>query len=243
VNDQFLSQPKSPNYLRKGELVNIVYYEMCKLGKPRLNDLNPAVLPDCVPLAESFFDRDTLQVARELLGCQLKRFDAATSQWLSFRIVETEAYTADDPACHAYKRTTGRAKMLYEHPGTAYVYLIYGMYNCLNVITEAHGVAGAVLFRALEPLIRLEDGRWGAPSRPDSPWRTHGPGRLTQALNITRDAYNGLPLTTTEHGLYLAAGEAIPDAGVIQTTRIGITKAVDYPWRFYVKGSPWVSVK
>lgn len=121
--------------------------------------------------------------------------------------------------------------MLYEAPGTAYVYLIYGMYDCLNVVTEPHGVAGAVLFRALEP---LDD---------DAIWKTNGPGRLTKALNITRQAFNGTLLTHMESGLFLTAGEGVPDAGVIQTTRIGITKAVDYPWRFYVKDSPWVSVK
>jgi DNA-3-methyladenine glycosylase len=162
------------------------------------------------------------------------KLEAATGEWLSYRLVETEAYTAADPACHAYNRKTGRAQMLYDHSGTAYVYLIYGMYNCLNVVTEAHGVAGAVLFRALEPL---------SESALQSPLRTNGPGRLTRALNITRDAFNGLPLTQADSGLYLAAGLPVVDDDVVQTTRIGITKAIDYPWRFYVRDNAWVSVK
>lgn len=195
-----------------------------------MDDLRPTLLPDCPPLAPTFFERDTLTVARELLGCRLLRFQPELGRWLGCVIVETEAYTANDPACHAYNRKTGRAAMLYEHPGTAYVYLIYGMYDCLNVVTEPQGTAGAVLFRALEPPEGLG-------------LRTNGPGRLTKALKITRQAYNGLPLTAVESGLYLSAGMQVADHQVVQTTRIGITKAADYPWRFYVKDNPWVSVK
>lgn len=158
--------------------------------------------------------------------------------------METEAYTADDPACHAYNRKTGRAEMLYAHPGTAYVYLIYGMYNCLNVVTEPHGVAGAVLFRALEPLFETTvESQVENPTAQAPILRTNGPGRLTKALEIDRATYNGLPLTRMESGLYLTAGDELLDGQVIQTTRIGISKAVEYPWRFYVQGSPWVSVK
>lgn len=168
------------------------------------------------------------------------RFDASLGQWLKYRIVETEAYTADDPACHAYNRKTGRAEMLYTHPGTAYVYLIYGMYNCLNVVTEPHGVAGAVLFRALEPLFEpVSESQYAQPER----LRTNGPGRLTKALDIDRQTFNGLPLTQTGSGLYLAAGTPLSDKAVVQTTRIGITKAVEYPWRFYIRDNAWVSVK
>lgn len=184
--------------------------------------------PQCLP--SSFFERDTLMVARELLGCHLWRYWPATGEWLRFTVVETEAYTADDPACHAYNRKTGRASILYENPGMAYVYLIYGMYDCLNVVTEPRGKAGAVLFRALEP-------------PRESAFKTHGPGRLTRALNICRTEFNGKPMTCASSGLYLAQGEVIGDSQVIQTTRIGITKAADYPWRFYIKDNPWVSVK
>lgn len=179
----------------------------------------------------SFFERDTLSVARNLLGCYLFRYLPETNNWIKCAVVETEAYTADDPACHAYQRKTGRAEMLYGHPGTTYVYLIYGIYNCLNVVTEAYGTAGAVLFRALEPLGENTD------------LQTNGPGRLTRALDITRQAFNGLPLTDPASGLYLAAGQAIPDSDVVQCPRIGITKAMDYPWRFYIRDNVWVSRK
>lgn len=120
--------------------------------------------------------------------------------------------------------------MLYAHPGTAYVYLIYGMYDCLNVVTEPFGTAGAVLFRALEPPVA-------------SGLRTNGPGRLTWAMGITRQQFNGQPLTDWQSGLVLAKGTVYGDDEIVQTTRIGITKAIAYPWRFYVKQSAWVSVR
>ncbi len=171
-----------------------------------------------------------MTVARALLGCQLWQFNPTHRAWRAFHIVETEAYTQNDPACHAYNRKTGRAETLYSHPGTAYVYLIYGMYHCLNVVTEPHGTAGAVLFRALQPV-------------EDQSLKTHGPGRLTKALGITRQTVNGRPLTQWEHGLCLSTGQEYTDSQVVQTTRIGITRAADYPWRFYVKDNPWVSVR
>jgi DNA-3-methyladenine glycosylase len=200
------------------------------MRKPCLEDFKPAMDVAVPALDPAFFERETLTVARDLLGAYLMKFQPESREWLRCRIVETEAYTADDPACHAYNRKTGRAQMLYEHPGTAYVYLIYGMYDCLNVVTEPHGTAGAVLFRALEPPEGMD-------------LKTHGPGRLTRALGITRQQFNGLPLTDPSSGLYLTAGPAVPEQQVIQTTRIGITKAVDYPWRFYIRDSRWVSVK
>ena len=182
------------------------------------------------PLSPDFFDRDTVVVARELVGASLVRAHPLTGAPEAFRVVETEAYTEDDPACHAYGKKTGRAAMLYEGPGLAYVYLIYGMYDCLNVVTEKAGTAGAVLFRALEP-------------PPGTNYRTHGPGRLTKALGITRAAHNGIPLTETSSAWYLAPGKPVPKKKLVQTTRIGITKAVEHPWRFYEEGNPWVSVK
>lgn len=195
-----------------------------------MEDFKPTMDVVVPPLDPAFFERETLAVARDLLGAYLMKFQPESGEWLRCRVVETEAYTADDPACHAYNRKTGRAQMLYHHPGTAYVYLIYGMYDCLNVVTEPHGTAGAVLFRALEPPEGME-------------LKTHGPGRLTRALGITRQQFNGLPLTDVASGLYLAVGAPVPDQQVVQTTRIGISKAVDYPWRFYIRDNRWVSVQ
>lgn len=191
-------------------------------------------------LPQSFFLRDTVTVAKALLGHQLwvrqpqNADESCFESYLKYTIVETEAYTQDDPACHAFGKTadkvTGRAAMLYKSPGLAYVYLIYGMYHCLNVITESEGVAGAVLFRGLAPL------------KSKFPQNTHGPGRLTKALDITK-AHNGLSMIEQDAPLLLVQGQSLPAGKVRTTTRIGISKAVDYPWRFYVKDSPFVSVK
>lgn len=175
------------------------------------------------PLDEAFFNRSTITVARELLGCSLVH----NGMGQAFEIVETEAYTQDDPACHGYQRTTGRAATLYKSPGLAYVYLIYGMYHCLNVVTEAEGVGGAVLIRALA----------GSDTH-----KTHGPGRLTKALGINA-SHNEIDLTSAKSPLYLTGTANQAEREIIQTTRIGIKKAADYPWRFYLGDSPWVSVK
>lgn len=195
-----------------------------------MNELKPTHPPNCSVLPAHFFERDTLDVARALLGCRLFKYECGSNSWITCEIVETEAYTANDPACHAYNRRGGRAEMLYAHPGTAYVYLIYGMYDCLNVVTEPLDTAGAVLFRALEPPM-------------DTEFRTNGPGRLTKAMGITRQQFNGKLLTDWQSGLVVAHGKVYDDAEIVQTTRIGITKAVEYPWRFYVKESAWVSVR
>ncbi|MDX2086162.1 MAG: DNA-3-methyladenine glycosylase [Candidatus Melainabacteria bacterium] len=185
---------------------------------PSPNDVLPA----------SFFERSTLVVARDLLG---KRLCVQTAQWgrVVCRVVETEAYTQDDPACHAYGRKTGRAANLYGAPGTAYVYFIYGMYHCLNVVTEPEGQAGAVLIRGLSPI-----------SHPEL--NTRGPGRLTRALGITQVAHNGLPMTSRQSPLYWQNAPPVPPEAVVQTTRIGIRQAAEYPWRFLVANDPFVSV-
>lgn len=186
-------------------------------------------------LQPRFFAKDSVTVARALLGQVLVQHDTLTGERRRYRIVETEAYRADDdPACHAHGRRTGRAATLFKTPGLAYVYLIYGMYHCLNVVTEPEGRGGAVLFRALEPLDST-DLKTSLPN-------TRGPGRLTRALGITRETHNELPMTRSDSGLYLVQGEKIPDAAIVQTTRIGISKAADFPWRFYLRENPWVSV-
>ncbi len=183
-----------------------------------------------LPLSPEFFAQNTLWVAKRLLGKHLMVWDADAHDHIVCRIVETEAYTQNDPACHAHKSTTGRAATLYKEPGLAYVYFIYGMYYCLNVVTEPTGTAGAVLFRALEPVYN--------PTPREL--KTHGPGRLCKALNITKDRHNERLLTDPSQPLYLADGITYPDAQIITTTRIGISQAQEYPWRFYVDQNPWV---
>lgn len=177
-------------------------------------------------LPKEFYSRNTLDVARELLGCMLCRRDG--DRVISGMIVETEAYTQNDPACHAYKGKTPRAITLFKEPGLSYVYLIYGMYHCFNVVTEPYDIAGAVLIRALDPVIPASN--------------TNGPGKLCRELNITKEL-NEQDLTLSKSDLWIESGNKISKAQIVQTVRIGIKLAVDYPWRFYIKDNPYVSKK
>lgn len=177
-------------------------------------------------ISTGFCHRDTVEVARDLLGCFLHR-RLADGTILSGMIVETEAYKQNDPACHAYKGKTPRATTLFGECARAYVYFIYGMYHCFNVVTEPYNTAGAVLVRALDPIAPLKN--------------THGPGRLCKAMSITRE-HNEINLTDTEGPLWITQGDKLPDSKVITTTRIGIKIATDYNWRFYIKGNKHVSI-
>lgn len=192
-------------------------------------------------LSRTFYDRDTLEVARDLLGTYLvRRVDGAE---LVVRITETEAYVgAVDKACHAYGgRRTARTETLYAKPGTAYVYLIYGMYHCLNFVTEPEGTAAAVLLRGVEAVSGTDlmaYSRFGrgyeqltADQRKNF---LNGPGKVCRALALTR-THNGLDLTAGGE-LFLCAGEA-PTGEIHVGKRIGIDyaeEAVDFPWRFWL---------
>ena len=208
-------------------------------------------MPD--PLDSTFFARPTLAVARDLLGALLVH-DAPDGR-IAGRIVETEAYLADDPAMHGWKATfgtdghvlpQGRAAGLFAAPGTAYVYKIYHTHWLLNVVTEPEGVAGAVLIRALEP---VEGEERMAEHRPPSVRKrrdlANGPGKLTQALGIaetpeaTRSRFHQTDLTRPP--LYFQAGERVPDARVETSSRIGISRGADLDYRFFVSGSEFVS--
>jgi DNA-3-methyladenine glycosylase len=194
----------------------------------------------------SFFDRPTKRVARALLGDVLVHA-LPTGKRLVGRIVETEAYTEDDPACHAAHLQKdpetgvisgrGRGHDLFAPPGTAYVYLIYGMHWLLNVVTEPEGTAGAVLIRAVEPVAGRSVMRTHR-ERPRDVDLTNGPGKLTEAFGID-DAQHGTSLTDAP--LYLAEGRAVDAAQVAQSSRIGISKGVERPWRWFVAESPYVS--
>ena len=192
-------------------------------------------------LPRAFYDRDTLEVARDLLGKYLVHRVDGTE--LVVRITETEAYIgAVDKACHAYGgRRTARTETLYARPGTAYVYLIYGMYHCLNFVTEPEGTAAAVLLRGVEAVSGTDlmaYNRFGrgyeqltADQRKNF---LNGPGKVCKALAITR-THNGLDLTAGGE-LFLCAGEA-PTGEIHVGKRIGIDyaeEAVDFPWRFWL---------
>ena len=186
------------------------------------------------PLPRAFFARSTLVVARALLGHLMVRETARGI--LVARVVEVEAYRGPrDPASHAY-RLTPRSRIMWGHPGIAYVYFTYGNHYCVNVVTEAEGVAGAVLVRALEPLAGLEVMRANRKVSDDR-LLCSGPGRLTQAMGITRE-YNGADLTRPP--LYLAYG-ATDSLRIVAGSRIGINAATERPWRFRIAGSSFVS--
>jgi DNA-3-methyladenine glycosylase len=179
-----------------------------------------------------FFDRSVHEVARELIGCRLAIGPTAGI------IVETEAYEASDPACHAYVGRTARNEVLFGPPGHAYVYLSYGIHSLLNFVTEPEGTASAVLIRALEPtegidLMRERRGQERIETL------CSGPGKLAEALGIDL-SLNGADLFQPPFELREPAGEwATVD--VVTGPRIGITKAAELPWRYCVSGSRFVS--
>jgi DNA-3-methyladenine glycosylase len=180
----------------------------------------------------AFFDRSVHEVARELIGCELAIGETAGV------IVETEAYEAADPACHAYIGRTARNEVLFGPPGHAYVYLSYGIHSLLNFVTEPDGSASAVLIRALEPTegVELMRERRG---RDEVPELCSGPGKLTEALGVGL-SLNGADLLQPPFRLDEPNGEW-KDIEVVTGPRIGITKAADLPWRYCVKGSRYVS--
>ncbi|NLE43798.1 MAG: DNA-3-methyladenine glycosylase [Chloroflexi bacterium] len=192
-------------------------------------------------LTRAFFDRDTLTVTRELLGQRLVReLDGVR---IAGRIVEVEAYIGQgDAACHARSGRTKRNASMFGPPGHAYVYFIYGMHHCLNIVTELDGQAAAVLIRALEPvegLGAMRAHRGGVSDRR----LTTGPGCLCQALAIDR-SLDGVDLCAPGAALFIEIAPRIPDSEVAVSPRIGIrgdTAALSAPWRMYLRGSEYVS--
>jgi len=188
------------------------------------------------PLAARFYARDTLVVARALVG-QILVSDVGGRRTAG-RIVETEAYLGPhDPACHAWGgRRTPRLEALYGPPGTAYIYFTYGMHWCLNAVTEARDYPAAVLIRALEPLEGLSLMRRRRGGLADRVLCA-GPARLCQALGVT-GRLDGTGLQ--RGGLRIVDNKARRDR-ILVTPRIGVSRAADWPLRFCVAGSPWLS--
>lgn len=185
--------------------------------------------PGC--LTAGFFARSVHEVARDLVGCRL------FYEGRGGTIVETESYERDDPACHAYAGLTPRTATLFGPPGRAYVYLSYGIHSLLNAVAEPEGDAAAVLIRALEPTAGLEQMRGRRGARPDADLCS-GPGKLTEALGIGLEA-NGADLGAAP--FLLAPPEPGWDGEIVAGPRVGITKAVERPWRFCLAGSRFVS--
>jgi len=199
-------------------------------------------IPSAKPIEAAWLGRCATEVAPDLLGCTLvRRWE--DGRCIRGRIVEAEAYTPGDPACHAYRRRTARNAVMFGPAGFSYVYLIYGMYHCLNVVTDADGAPSAVLLRALQ----LETIPPEANPRNEKPTRVAaGPGKLCRALDIDL-SHTETPL---KPGQSLWLEHRSPDLtqawedgaiAVTQTTRIGISQGIDHPWRWYVTASPAVS--
>jgi len=190
---------------------------------------------DFIEPPAGFFSRNAEVLAPVLIGCLLKRVDERGS--ISGLIVETEAYTQDDPASHSFRGITDRNRVMFERGGLAYVYLIYGIHNCFNVTSGNPGNGEAVLIRAVEPLqgieIMISNRRSGTREN-----LCRGPGRLCQAFGITGKD-NGVSLTDGDIRILIPATGGTPD--IITTARIGITKAAWMKRRYSLRGSRWVS--
>lgn len=189
-------------------------------------------------LPRDFYNHDTVFVAQALLG---QIFIHETDEGIAIgRIVETEAYLSEsDLANHAARGQTMRNAAMFGEPGAAYIYFIYGMYYCFNVVTRDEGVAEAVLIRALEPLDGI-DLMVSRRQKNDIRQLCNGPAKLVQAMGITR-SQNGSDVTSGP--LRIESGIPIPQEDIITTTRVGINLSHDLPLRFYIKDSPYISKK
>ncbi len=214
-------------------------------------------------LPQSFYNHSTLKVAQDLLGCFLVRKNEHPEkcrnealprsyifQDVHFKIVETEAYNGpNDLASHASRGLTSRNKIMFGKPGTIYIYFTYGMHYMLNIVTEKQNYPAAVLIRAVEPInLNLKS--------KISNLKFNGPAKLTKSLQIDK-SFNGLPIYTKKHGLWIESPPAlklrrasrnteIKPSQIKKTTRIGVDYAGKYKdkkWRFYIKGNEFVSKK
>ena len=201
-------------------------------GARRSAHFRPEALPPAV------FARDTAAAARELLGVRL--VSEVGGERVECEIVETEAYVGPhDDASHAAARfgRTARNDAMFGRAGTAYVYLIYGMHWCINVVTAEEGFPAAVLLRAARPVAGVGTARARRAGRPDAELM-RGPGNLARALGVD----GALNRHLLDHApLWLAPGRTVPDAEVTAGPRIGITRAADWPLRFWLRGDPHVS--
>jgi DNA-3-methyladenine glycosylase len=188
-------------------------------------------------LSRSFYERPTTEVARDLLGKLIVHKVSGCT--LAGKIVEVEAYLGlSDQAAHAARGVTKRTKVLFGPPGHAYVYFIYGMYECLNLVCEPDGVAGGVLIRAIEPLAGIEEMQRRRPAARRLRDLASGPGKLTIATGITRE-HDGRDMTRGDLQVRELAGASPPE--IVTTTRIGIAVSQDLPLRFYIKDNEFVS--
>jgi DNA-3-methyladenine glycosylase len=189
--------------------------------------------------AREFFARNALDVAPELLGCLLT---ARSAQGIvTVRITEVEAYAGErDPSSHAYRGRTARNAVMFGPPGHAYVYFIYGMHYSVNVVCMPDGIAEAVLVRAGEVVDGVELARARRPSTRQDADLARGPGRLASALGLTREL-DGADLCEPLGPLTLEQGKPVDAALIRSGPRVGISRAADLLWRFYIHGDTTVS--
>lgn len=188
-------------------------------------------------LPKGFYEKhDTLTLARLLLGCTLVHQNSEGRT--AGVIVETEAYLQNDPACHAYRKKSVRNAPMFEGAGVTYVYLIYGLHHCINIVSGTAGIGEAVLIRALEPTAGIE---LMQERRQTTDLRNlcSGPAKLVQAMGITMD-FNFLPMDS--ENFHCLESQSI-DYQLVTTTRIGITQGAELPYRFYIGGNRFVSRK
>lgn len=191
-----------------------------------------------MPLSPDYFCQSTEKIARHMLGMYLVHDHP--KGLITGRIVETEAYVSNDPASHAFKGQTKRNAPMFSYPGTVYVYRIYGMYYCLNIVTAPEGVAEAVLIRAVEPLDGLEVMQRNRGVHVPLRDLCRGPGRLCQAFGIDLE-FNGANIREGSLRLEIAC-EPLPLAEQIcESPRIGIAQGSGLPLRYYLKNSQYVS--
>ena len=195
-------------------------------------------------LNRSFYKRELLNVARDLLGKTLVKVDKKII--LAGKIVEVEAYHGDfDKAAHSYGGITKRNEIMFDEGGYLYVYFTYGVHHCCNVVTGKKGQGTAILVRAIEPISGINNmirNRFGRRLRNDKELfnLTSGPGKVCQSLGINRK-HSGIDLTDKK--IFILDNEKIIDKEIGISKRIGITKSVDLPWRFFIKNNPYLSRK
>jgi DNA-3-methyladenine glycosylase len=178
---------------------------------------------------------DPVVAAKLLLGCVLEAGEVRV------RLVEVEAYRGgDDPASHCYRGRTPRNEVMFGPAGHLYVYFVYGMHFCANVVSLTDGVPGAVLLRAGDVIDGLEVARSRRPASRSDAELAKGPARLTSVLGLERD-HNGVDLTDPDSPVRLLAGDPVPTESILAGPRVGVAVAVDVPWRFWIDGSPAVS--
>lgn len=185
-----------------------------------------------MPFDRAFYTRDARELAPDLLGALLvTEFGGRRTVG---RIVEVEAYRQDEPASHCYGGRTERNKAMFLPGGHVYVYFIYGMHHCMNIVAGPEGYGEAALIRGIEPVEGFDVMRERRGPKPRDRDLANGPGKLTRALGIGPE-HDGTDLLDPESPIRLLPGETIPENRVIRTPRIGITKAADLPWRWLIR--------